>query len=812
VTATSVLPGFQPVSAETGKEMNLAMQRLWLVGRILPVGARLLVRHTFRSSEKKPIEVIYAFGLPRDAALRRFRVSGEGFSVRSALKLVEEATKAYEAGIEAGRLSTLVKQYGDGLVNLTLGNIRPEEEVTVSLEVLAGVEAHDDGIRFRFPFTLAPGYHSKARVAEVKPGVGEIELPEDEFGDLILPQFAADPSALHQVGFDLSVWMAQKTAEIGSPSHALRVLQEDGLPSRVFLATEREAPSRDLVLDVRTEGKLPTLVSGLDNTGKGRFAAIVPSTSFGERSGGPRQVVFVLDRSGSMGGAPIQQARKAVEACLGALAKDDRFGLVAFDDRVETFRGKLAEGTLESREQARQFLQRVDARGGTELAAGVREAARLLGGEGGDLMVLTDGQVFGTEAILEQARATGIRIHCLGIGSASQDRFLSLLARETGGVSRFLTPRERVDLPAVDLFASIGRPVASGLAVTAEGVPGASLAPEPPRTVFAGTPLVVFGECDGAADGRLELAFEQDHQRRNLEVPLVVRDSKAGETLRLLQGARLITDLESRFTGAEEHGAAGKREEQRVAKRLEALSLAYGLASRRMALVAVVERAGDRPGELPQTRIVPVGMAQDTAFSAYFAPPSAACYAAAPLSTPGFLRSIVRGATSAMAGRAKRPQQPPIRMARYAARGPEDLLQDLAADLSRAAPDVEAEMTAFEVPRPSEYAAADVLLDLASRIEPDGGMPGNTDEERALATILALLCFLAEGHTVRSGAFRSHVERLVTFLESATCRREVVEQILALARQGKVLPGDWGNRKPTPDLWRELENALQLTS
>jgi len=136
----SVATRFVPVAVETGAEIRLAMQRLWLTGRILPVGARLQVHHTFRSSEKKPLEVIYAFGLPRDAALRRFRVTGEGFSVRSELKPVEEAVKAYEAGIEAGHLSTLARQYGDGLVNLTLGNIRPGETVTVVLEVLAGVE------------------------------------------------------------------------------------------------------------------------------------------------------------------------------------------------------------------------------------------------------------------------------------------------------------------------------------------------------------------------------------------------------------------------------------------------------------------------------------------------------------------------------------------------------------------------------------------------------------------------------------------------------------------------------------------------
>src|SRR5207253_7305614 len=135
----------------------------------------------------------------------------------------------------------------------------------------------------------------------------------------------------------------------------------------------------------------------------------------------------------------------------------------------------------------------VNARGGTELAAGVQQAARVLGSEG-DILILTDGQVSGTEKILAETRGTEIRVSCLGIGSASQDRFLSLLARETGGVSRFVTARERVDLAAVDLFASMGRPVASGLKATGD------INPEPPAAVFAGTPVLLFGETSGDGD------------------------------------------------------------------------------------------------------------------------------------------------------------------------------------------------------------------------------------------------------------------------------------------------------------------------
>lgn len=94
-------------------------------------------------------------------------------------------------------------------------------------------------------------------------------------------------------------------------------------------------------------------------------------------------------------------------------------GLMVFADSVEAMHPALVPATGGQRECARSFLKRADARGGTKLAEGVHQAAQVLGATG-DILIVTDGQVFGTETILAQARATGIRLSCLGIGSASQ--------------------------------------------------------------------------------------------------------------------------------------------------------------------------------------------------------------------------------------------------------------------------------------------------------------------------------------------------------------------------------------------------------
>ena len=784
----STAAGFGPLAVATRKPSQIAMQRLWLSGKVLPAGARLVVQHVFRSGEEQPLEVVYAFPLPRDAALRSFRITGEGFEAHSELRATEAAVKLYEEGIAAGALSSLARQYGDGLVNLTVGNIRPGETVTVTLEIVCGVELRDDGLRFRFPFTLAPAYHSLAKTAVVSPGEGEMELPAVQFGDMLLPGFREDASALHRIGFELSVVSQLPMDEIGSPSHTVKV-RRDGEGARVALAAEKDVPDRDFVLDAHYASVGPQVLAGRGSDGKGHFAAIVPSTAFGASGETPRRVVILLDRSGSMDGAPILQARKAIEACLGTLAETDLFGLVGFADGADLFRHALVAGSRAMRDNAHQFLERMGPDGGTELGTGFREAAKLLEGGDGDILILTDGQVSGTEEILASARAAGVRLHCLGIGSASQDRFLALLARETGGVSRFVTPRERVDLPAVDLFASLGRPVATQLKA------GGNIQPEPPQFVFRGTPVLLFGEVEEARENQIELSWNGGQ----LRMPVAMGESDIGETVRLLQGSRLITDWESRYPSGEAIGPLEKRKGSRVASRLLALSECYGLASREMSLVAVVKRTGDRPGELPETRVVPVGMAQDTAFGAYFAGGDPkdqfeTLFKAGPLkSSAAPSRGIGQWFSSVPAASLSDLESAP----------PRGLFRKLVVGALKT-------VTRSNATSPPDETVEGTLLDLASRMDPDGGMPGEDSRSRAGASVIALLAFLSQGHTPRRGAFRSHVGRLVVFLESLTGlsgeQQRMVALALEFAHKGTAPAGEWIKLARTPGAhWNEIE-------
>ena len=789
--------GYSVINAASGKPLRLAMQEVWLTGTVLPFGARLVVRHCFESQGKKPLEAIYAFALPRDAAMRRFRVVGEGFQVESSLKPLEQAREAYENGLEEGHLSALAQQYQDGLVNLSLGNIRPGERVTVYIELAAGVSCTDTGFRFRFPFTLAPCYHPAAAYGTTDEGDGEIGLPEELFGDLILPPWRRDAAHLHRVGFDLSLALPGGEVEIASPSHPLSVRYASPACARVALATEGDLPNRDLVLDIRHAVTAPRVFSGLDGAGKGRFAVVVPSTAFDPPRGEPKHVVFLIDHSGSMNGKPFHQAKQAALACIAALGPEDCFGVVFFESSTTAFAEQCVEAVQEQRDAARKFVNGMQIAGGTELESGIAAATRLLP-EGGDILLLTDGQVYETGTIIARARKAGVRVHCLGIGSASQDRFLALLARQTGGTSHFATARERVDVAALRVFNAIGVPAAKGLEAQITGLKDACLVPEMAPMARVNEPVVVFGSCTSVGEGLLRLAWDTG----SLEIPVAVASeaeaaagnvgpeatpSALGETLKLVQGARLVTDGE-----LSDEEATTRRAKARVARqqavRWQRLAEEYGLANPAMSLVAVIERQGDQPGGVPVTRVVPVGMPEDTDGEAYF----------------GMVARMI-GSAGVVASCKPGPGMPLLRSFAI-----EENFQE---SLYECCEPAKAEKDADRL--------LDILFETTAALEADGGLPGAMTEERIVRTLAAAVALYDYDRNDGEPSFRAHLTRMMDFLrrqDTSTLspkQAALLQQLFEAVDQNHLPAGPWAkeylgfSRKPDAGaLWKWLEKIV----
>ncbi len=342
-----------------------------------------------------------------------------------------------------------------------------------------------------------------------------------------------------------------------------------------------------------------------------------------------------------------------------------------------------------------------------------------------------------------------------------------------------------MDAAALALFASIAAPVARDLRCAVSGLSGAVLAPQPPVFVNAGQPVVLFGACDTAGAGTLECAWDDGR----LDTEIIVTDDSLGETLKLIQGARVTADLEMDQADLDESPQTAGRRKKRQEKRLVQLAEEYGLANPAMALVAVVKRAGDQPGELPKTTIVPVGMPEDMQFDAYF--DAVACNS----TIPAFVR------------------RPPGRIV-----SAEKLMMSCEAP----PPDYcAAEDAAFFMPtfmrrrhtsqrkeeREALYDDQTVTLQLMGMLEADGGMPGENTELRIARTLAAAIqvagLTLEQSAPGTRGGPSAWVQRMTAFLQQqkdhvlSPERTAIMTRVCdALGKDRLTPPPGWTQQRP----------------
>jgi Ca-activated chloride channel homolog len=311
----------------------------------------------------------------------------------------------------------------------------------------------------------------------------------------------------------------------------------------------------------------------------------------------PRDVVLVLDRSGSMSGWKMVAARRAAARIVDTLGDADRFAVLTFDNYIDRPVGLgegLSAGTDRNRYRAVEHLARVEARGGTELLPPLQQAAALLAEPGRDrvLVLVTDGQIGNEEEVLARLAPAlhEVRVHTVGIDRAVNAGFLGRLAALGGGRCELVESEDRLDEAADRIHQRIGAPLVTGVRLAAEGidlVPG-SVSPARLPAIFPGVPLVVRGRWRGRPGGALVVsgttAAGEPWRQRVPATPAGVG------TLTPVWARAHLRDLEDAYAVGAPDGA--------LERRIVAASLRFGVLCRFTAFVAVDSRVVAEGAEL----------------------------------------------------------------------------------------------------------------------------------------------------------------------------------------------------------------------
>jgi len=613
--------GVGTVATERG---NLPLQAIDVDAALTGLVARVALTQTFGNRFDQPLEASYIFPLPDRAAVTEFRMEVGGRVVEGVLKERGQARADYDAAIAEGRRASIAEEERSGVFTMRVGNLLPGERVTVRL-VLTGPLPWDEGeATFRFPLVVAPRYIPGSPLEGEPVGAGT-EPDTDAVPDasritppVLLPGFP------NPVDLSIRVRIDPAGLDLGAVRSSLpTVVEEEDGGVRVVRVEPGERANRDFVLRVRTgSDAVTTAVAAAADAegGQGTFAlTLLPPA--GTEDPPARDLVFVLDRSGSMGGWKMVAARRAVARMVDSLTERDRFGLLAFDNLVEV-PPELGNGLRvagdHARFQAVEYLSRLQARGGTEMAAPLVQGLDLLtrptpeprpvvpgppnregspAPEGtvpvvhtplGDpgrrelaLVLVTDGQVGNEDQILRllAPRLGGVRVYTVGVDSAVNEGFLKRLAGLGGGACELVESEDRLDEVMDRVHRRIGAPVLTDLELEPAGLevdPG-SLAPRRLPALFAGSPLVVSGRFTGRPDGVI-VARGRDAagQPWSATVPVSGGDATA---LAATWARSHLRDLEDRY-------ATEPAPDRELERRIVDVSLRFGVLCRFTAFVA----------------------------------------------------------------------------------------------------------------------------------------------------------------------------------------------------------------------------------
>jgi Ca-activated chloride channel family protein len=422
------------------------------------------------------------------------------------------AREAYDTAIAAGQRASIAEEERPDVFTMRVGNIVPGERVTVEL-TLAGPLSYEDGeATFRFPLVVAPRYIPGSPLGGEQVGDG-YAFDTDAVPDasritppVLLPGFPNPVRLTIDVGIDPA---GLPLREVRSSLHA--VTETEGR----YRVSPGERANRDFILRFAygqpdAEAAALTVVPDSEgDEGTYQLTVLPPSGSTLPR---PRDVVLLLDRSGSMGGWKMVAARRAAARIVDTLTDGDRFAVLAFDHSVEappSLPPGLAAGTDRHRYRAVEHLSRMDARGGTELLAPLRDGLALLTDESRDrvLVLVTDGQVGNEDQILrESAQAVrGVRVHTVGIDQAVNAGFLGRLAAAGGGRCELVESEDRLDEAMDRIHRRIGAPLVTSVSLspTSLSLVDGTRVPARLPDVFPGVPYVVSGRYKGTGEGSL---------------------------------------------------------------------------------------------------------------------------------------------------------------------------------------------------------------------------------------------------------------------------------------------------------------------
>lgn len=596
--------------------------------------ASVTLVQTFQNPTRTPLNATYLFPLNEDAAVYAMTMQVGDEVVEAQIRRREQARREFESARREGRAASLLSQHRPNMFTQEVANLMPGASIRVTLRYAQSVPRVDGAYELVLPLVVGPRYNPPARApaalvadrpeaAQQQPSSGWNIGPPPAYPHGVFGVTLPNSIAPERVAIDINLAAGIGIGDVASPTHALTVSGE-GSARHVALQAGRVIDNRDFVLRYTLAGNVVQagVLTHADDRG-GFFSLVVePPAAPTAAQVMPRELVFVLDTSGSMDGEPIQASKAFMHRALETLRAGDYFRVIQFSSTPRELTAGPVPATPHNVARAQAYVRNLTADGGTEVAAALEHAfgvpqqpdtLRII-------VILSDGYIGNEADVLNTlARLRGeARVYAFGVGTSVNRYLLSEMARRGQGVARYIDPTETSFEAARALAERLEMPVLTDISIDWGGLRPEGVTPAIIPDLFAGDSLRLMGRFTGSREATVTIRGEANGRPATLPVRVSLSDApnQGPSPIPVVWARAQVADLMREYVAPDELRASGLSQRD-IEARVTQLGLDFALVTDWTSFVAVSRRVvNDNPGAAANAD-VPLPMPEGVGPGAY---------------------------------------------------------------------------------------------------------------------------------------------------------------------------------------------------
>ncbi len=573
-----------------------------------------VVQHFTNPYEQK-IEAVYVFPLPENAAVNDMLMKVGDRTIRGQIKQREEAKQIYEDAKAAGHMAALLEQERPNIFTQSVANIEPGNKILVTIRYVEDLAYDHGSYKFVFPMVVGPRYIPGQPTGRQAGGWAPDTDQVPDASRITPPVLKPDERSGHDIRVSVRLDAGVPIQGLRSKSHEVDIRSEGDSAARVILLPKDRIPNKDFVLEYDVAGESPQMALLTHRSAdSGYFTLMIqPQAEFAADEIAAKEMIFVVDNSGSMSGAPIEKCKEAMRRCLKHLNPNDSFQVIRFSETASALADKPLPNTPENVSKGLKYVDDMAGMGGTKMIEGIKaslsfppdpERLRIV-------CFMTDGYI-GNEteilAAIEQLLGEA-RLFSFGVGSSVNGYLLDRMAETGRGTVQYVRPDEDTTAAVMRFYERIDKPFLLDIAIDWADLQVADIYPRRIPDLFSAQPIIIHGRYQQPGSAAITLSGTVAGKPYSQKLPVELPEAEAANAaLASLWARARIADLMARMY---------RGEVPELVEEVTRIGLEFRLMTAYTSFVAVEEKVVTEGGQ-PKTVQVPVPMPEHVSYEGVF--------------------------------------------------------------------------------------------------------------------------------------------------------------------------------------------------